>query len=110
VREGNANSSVSISVLSLGGDQPIVAQLSSHSVTVTGAATVGVGATVSFTAVVKDADGVVVTPNGELRWATNAPAIATVNGAGDVTGVKAGSAVIMATYRGVGHSVTITVQ
>jgi hypothetical protein len=109
VREGAANPSVSISVLSLGGDQPIVAQLSTHSVTVTGAASVAVGASVSFTAVVKDADGNVVTPNGELRWATNAPAIATVSASGDVTGVKVGSAAIMATYRGVGHSVAISV-
>jgi Bacterial Ig-like domain (group 2) len=109
VREGNANTSVSISVLSLGGDQPIVAQLSTHTVTVTGAASVVVGASVAFAAVVKDADGNVVLPNGELKWATNNPAIATVSASGDVTGVKIGSATIMATYRGVGHSAAINV-
>jgi hypothetical protein len=110
VREGASNPSVSISVLSLGGEQPITVQLSTHTVTVTGVATVAVGATATFTAVVHDVDGSVVTPNGELKWATDAPAIATVDGSGVVTGVKVGGpAKIMATYRGVGHAVSIDV-
>lgn len=112
VREGASNPSISISVLSLGGAQPITVQLSSHSVTVTpvGPLTVAVGSTLGLTATVRDADGNTVIPAaGELQWATNAPAFATVSAAGVVAGSKAGSAKIMATYLAVGASVDVTV-
>lgn len=114
VREGASNPSISISVLSLGGAQPITVQLSSHSVTVTpvGPLTVAVASTLGLTATVRDVDGIEVIPGaGELQWATDAPAFASVSASGVVTGVKARSETvkIMATYLAVGASVDVTV-
>jgi hypothetical protein len=114
IREGASNPSISISVLSLGGAQPITVQLSSHSVTVTagGPLTVAVGGTLGLTATVRDADGVEVIPGaGELQWATDAPAFASVSASGVVTGVMARSETvkIMATYLAVGGSINVTV-
>jgi uncharacterized protein YjdB len=101
-------------VLSLGGAQPITVQLSSHSVTVTpvGPLSVAVGGTLGLTATVRNADGVEEIPGaGELQWATDAPAFATVSAAGVVTGVMARTEPIkiMATYLAVGGSATVTV-
>ena len=115
VMPGRGNPSVTIAVLSLGGDQPIVAHLTSHSVTVAlaagSAANVAVGATTTLVATIKDADDNDIIPGpGELVWATSAPAIAGVDGNGVVTGVLAGTATIGASYRGAGGSFTVTVQ
>jgi hypothetical protein len=112
IREGASNPAISISVLSLGGAQPISVQLSSHTVTVTPVTvlTVAVGSTIELRAAILDVDGNPVTPGaGELQWATDAPAFASVSATGVVTGQKAGSAKIMATYLAVGASVAVTV-
>jgi uncharacterized protein YjdB len=88
------------------------AQTGNTSVTVTAArvdvtpnaATVEVGATVSLSSVVRDADGAAI-PNVPVSWESNNIATATVNPAtGAVTGVAAGPATI--TARGGGASGT----
>jgi uncharacterized protein YjdB len=112
ISEGSNNPAISISVLSLGGGQTITVTLSSHSIEVTPlTATVAVGGTVNLSATIRDASGAIVTPAaGELQWATNSPAVASVSADGVVTGVMVGSATIMATYRAVGAAAAITVS
>jgi hypothetical protein len=110
VREGASNPPVTIFVRSLIGDQDVIARLSAHTVTVTPSiATLAPAGTITLTATVRDADGNTVGASAELRWATTAPAVATVSTDGVVTGVVPGSANIVATYRGEGASATVTV-
>ncbi len=80
------------------------------SVTVTPAATpLSAGATVQLTAVPKDANG---TPlSGRIiTWSSNAPAFATVDGSGLVSGKSPGAATITATSEGKSGSGDVTVS
>src|ERR1044071_2526162 len=79
------------------------------SVTVTPAtASVGVGQAVGLVATPKDANGNALSGR-VVTWASSAPAVATVNGSGLVTGLAAGAATITATSEGQSGSAAITV-
>lgn len=71
-------------------------------------ASVSVGATVSLTATVKDAQGNVMTGQS-ITWSTNNAAAATVNSNGVVSGIAAGSATVTATCAGKTGSSSVTV-
>jgi uncharacterized protein YjdB len=71
-------------------------------------ASVMVGATTALTATVKDQNGSVMSGQ-TVAWSTNNPGVATVSGAGVVTGAGAGSATITATCAGKSGTATITV-
>ncbi len=103
------NAPAQLRLIPVTGSQPITVTVGSYSLTVApGAATVAVGATTQFTAVVKDAAGVTVaTP---VKWATGNPAIATVDSlTGLVRGVLSGATSITATALGVAAAATVTV-
>lgn len=71
-------------------------------------ATVGVGQSASYSAVLKDVTGIVL--NGRVvTWSTSDAAIATVSGTGVATGVAVGTATITATSEGRSGSATLTV-
>ncbi len=70
---------------------------------------VGVGKTAPLTATPKSQNGTVL-PNRTITYASGNTAIATVNDAGVVTGVAAGSAQITATSEGKSGSVSLTVS
>jgi hypothetical protein len=79
------------------------------SVTVTPAtASVAVGQTVQLAATPKDASGNALAGR-VVTWASSAPAMATVNASGLVTGVAAGAATITATSEGQSGTAPITV-
>jgi uncharacterized protein YjdB len=71
-------------------------------------ASVAVGSTVQLTAATKDANGNVLTGR-TITWSSSVTSIASVNGAGLVTGAAAGSATITATSEGKSGTSAITV-
>jgi uncharacterized protein YjdB len=73
------------------------------------AATILVGASQGLTAVTKSAAGAPL-PGRSVSWSSLAPAVATVNGSGLVTGVSQGVAEVTATSEGVSDTATVTVQ
>ena len=74
-------------------------------------ATLNVGQTVDFTATANWSNGTSTTPyDANVTWTTNAPTVATVNAAGLVTAVAAGSAVLTASANGRSITATITVS
>ena len=72
-------------------------------------ASVLVGATAQLAATVRDAAGTTLTGRA-VTWATSAAGVATVSGAGLVTGVAAGTATVTATSEGRSGTATITVS
>lgn len=101
------NDPIQITILPLAGDQPIQVVIATLAITITpSAATIAVGETVALAAEVRDPDGLVA---ATVNWASLAPAIATVDADGIVTGHAPGDAQIVATYAGVGGSAEITV-
>ncbi|HET9708229.1 MAG TPA: Ig-like domain-containing protein [Gemmatimonadales bacterium] len=79
------------------------------SVTVSPASTsILVGATQAFSAVLKDANGTVVT--GPVTWSSSAPTIAGISLSGVVTGLLAGTSTITATSGGVSGTASVTVN
>src|SRR5712691_8778444 len=72
-------------------------------------ASMPVGQTVSLTATPKDSAGSALIGR-PVTWASNAPAVATVDGNGVVTGMVAGPATITATSEGQSGSAAITVS
>src|SRR5881628_1647026 len=79
------------------------------SVSVTPAtATIGVGQTAQYAAITRDAFG---NPLGgrTVIWSSSNPAVATVNGAGQATGVAVGAATLTATSEGKSGTAAITV-
>jgi trimeric autotransporter adhesin len=66
------------------------------------------GATVSLTATVKDANGTTVT-NRVVTWKSTNEAIALVSSTGNVTGLKAGTAMVIATSESKADTATVTV-
>ena len=73
-----------------------------------GTPTVTAGRTVQLAAVLKDAQGAVLTGR-VVTWKTDAEGVARVNGSGLVTAVAAGSGAITATSEGVSGKTTVTV-
>ncbi len=73
--------------------------------------TLNVGQTADFTATANWSNGTSTTPyDANVTWATNTPSVATVNAAGVVTAVAAGSAVLTATANGLNTTAAITVS
>ena len=99
---------VSITLRPLTGDLPITVTLGSRTVAVTPtAATLAAADTVRLAAAITDWNGSQV--SGTIRWATHDPGIATVDSAGLVTAVHAGSTTVTATFSGAAGRATITV-
>ena len=99
---GNVSTAVSVTVT--GCPLPVAA------VTVTPpTATIGVGQTAQYAAITRDAFG---NPLGgrTVTWSSSNPAVATVNGAGQATGVAVGAATITATSEGKSGTAAITVS
>jgi uncharacterized protein YjdB len=71
-------------------------------------ATIGVGQTATYSAVLRDAGGLVLTGR-VISWWTSNTAIATVDAAGVATGVALGTATITATSEGRTGTATLTV-
>ena len=71
-------------------------------------ANVGVGATTTLSATLKDANGNVLTGR-TITWSSGTPGVATVSATGVVTGVTLGTASITATSEGKSASAAITV-
>ena len=98
---GNVSTAVSVSVT--GCPLPVA------SVSVTPAtATIGVGQTAQYAAITRDAFG---NPLGgrTVTWSSSNPAVATVNGAGQATGVAVGAATLTATSEGKSGTAALTV-
>lgn len=73
--------------------------------------TLNVGQTADFTATANWSDGTSTTPyDSSVTWTTNLPNVATVNAAGVVTAVAAGSAVLTANANGFNTTAAITVS
>ena len=87
---------------------PQAAAVASVSVTLS-ATSLLPSATSTATAVVKDVRGVVLTGR-TIAWTSSASSVATVDGAGGVTAVGAGSATITATCEGQSGAATLTVS
>src|SRR6184192_7045 len=98
---GNVSTAASVTVT--GGPLPVA------SVSVTPAtATIGVGQTAQYAAITRDAFG---NPLGgrTVTWSSSNPAVATVNGAGQATGVAVGAATLTATSEGKSGTAAILV-
>src|SRR5881409_2775585 len=98
---GNVSTAVSVTVT--GCPLPVA------SVSVTPAtATIGVGQTAQYAAITRDAFG---NPLGgrTVTWSSSNPAVATVNGAGQATGVAVGAATLTATSEGKSGTAALTV-
>ena len=73
--------------------------------------TLNIGQTADFTATANWSDGTSTTPyDSSVTWTTNLPSVATVNAAGVVTAVAAGSAVLTANANGLNTTAAITVS
>jgi hypothetical protein len=107
-----SNPTLSITLTPLAGAQPITVTFSSFVIGVSPAtASIAVAATTSLAATVSYGGGAPIPiPPGDIKWATAHPAVARVSSGGVVTGVAAGTAMIMATYNGVGAAATVTVR
>lgn len=100
------NAPLTITLLPLQGDQPIVVQFGTTLVVVTPAtATAAVGDTLRLGATITDVDGNPVT--GRVRWATLDPRRALVDTLGLVTVRDTGVVQVIATYGTVGGSSTL---
>lgn len=105
------NPTVHITLRPRQGDQPIEIVVGSFAITVQPAeASLAEGATLQMEATVTDGEGRVVGGADDVVWATDAPAVATVNAAGLVTARQAGNARIIASFGGVAAAGEITVQ
>lgn len=102
------NPTVTIVLAPLPGEQPITVVLGEFSVDVQpDAATVAVGETAQLTVTIIDSEDRVI--DADAVWATDAPAVATVDQTGLVTGVMEGTARIVASFAGVADLSDLTV-
>ena len=107
---GAGTATVSATCEGVTGTAPVsVSIIAVASVTVTPSpATVTTGGTVTLAAIVKDANGNVLTGR-VVAWSTSNPGVATVSSTGVVTGVAAGTVTITATSEGKSGTSTVTV-
>ena len=77
------------------------------SIAVSGGPSVAVGATLQLTATPRDQNGNAIAAT--IAWVSGSPSVATVNAAGTVTGVAAGTATITASSGSVSTQTTVTV-
>jgi hypothetical protein len=118
IRPGD-NPGVAIVLLPLAGNQPVTASLGTFTVTVTPnpmVVTIGATNAMTLTAVVRDKDNVIVpVAAGDLRWASTNPALfsaarhSTDADKGVVTGIRAGSGEVIATFNGFAGAAVVTV-
>lgn len=102
------NPTITIVLAPLPGEQPITVVLGEFLVDVQpDAATVAVDETVQLTVTITDSEGNTV--DADATWATDAPAVATVDEMGLVTGVTEGGARIVASFAGVADLSDVTV-
>lgn len=110
VRPGQ-NSPLQVQLRARSGQVPIDVSFGAFSVIVGPSSAVidlATAPTTQLQAQVLDVDGQeILSP--DIQWATDAPAVATVDASGQVTGHLAGSATIVATYEGVAGMNAITV-
>lgn len=105
----------SVEITAAAGSKQAKAQLdvqdAAAAITISGAPSgnkpVTVGGTLQLTAVVTDADGNVL--DRKVSWSSSAPAIATVDATGLVTGVAAGNATITASFQQLSASLAVRV-
>lgn len=102
-----SNATVALVLTPLTGQAPINATLGTVSVSVLPSApSIAVNGTVQLNATLT-ANGSPI--SGTVLWATTNPGIATVSSTGLVTGVRAGTTNVVATFQGVAGASTITV-
>ena len=102
------NPTLSVLLRPLTGDVPITVTLGSVTVAVAPAnITIAAGDTTRLTASITDFDGTPV--SAAVSWATLAPGVATVDTAGLVKGVSAGTTKVSATYKGATGRATVNV-
>ena len=107
VRRG-ANAAVVISMIPRAGEIPITVQVGSVRIALSQTtATLAVGTAMPFTATIIAADEQPV--DGTPVWATTAPEIVSISRDGMVTGLRQGTAQIVATFAGVAAVATIEV-
>ena len=100
---------LAITLSALTGTTTVTVTIGAVTVAMTpGAATLAVGATTTYSATASD-NGVPVA-NPAITWASSVPTIASVSATGVVTGHAAGTARIVASFRGVAAGAEITVQ
>jgi hypothetical protein len=102
------NATITITLQPLTGDLPITATLGSRRVAVTPSArTLAPNDTAHLSAAITDWNGSPVV--GTVKWATHDPGVATVDNAGIVTAVHAGTTTVTGTFSGAAGRATITV-
>ena len=69
-----------------------------------------VGETQAFTAIGVLTDGTRADLTGQVTWASSAPTVATITGAGEATGVTGGATTISATTAGITGSTTLSIE
>ena len=84
--------------------------LTLSSISLSGPATLAVGATGQFTATGTYSDGSSRTLGSSASWSSSAPSIATVDAMGKVTAVAPGPATISATLNGISGAASLTVS
>ena len=103
-----SNETISAVLTPLTDDVSITVTLGRYVVTVTPSPdTLAIGRTVQLTASITEWNGNPTT--GTVRWGTNDPAVARVDGSGLATAVGAGTAAIVATFRGAAGAAAVTV-
>ena len=108
VRPG-ANAALTIHLLPKSGDQPIVVSIGDYTVTVAPATvSLAAGETARLTATVTDPSGAAVA-SPAVAWGSLNPVVASVDAAGLVTGLVAGTTTIVASVQGSAASATVTV-
>ncbi len=106
--DGAVSAFLAFTLISCGGNSVAVAPVASVTVTPP-IDTLPVGGTVQLTATVQDPSGSGLTGRA-ITWASSKASVATVSGAGLVTGITAGTANITATSEGIVGTAAVTVQ
>ena len=103
------NATITVVLQPLTGNLPITVSLGSQTVTVTPSALLLAARDTSrLSGSITDWNGHAVV--GSVRWATSDPSVATFDSSGLVTGVRAGSTIVVATFQGAGGHATVTVH
>lgn len=101
--------SLSLTLTALTSTPTVTATVGALTVNLTpGATTLPVGGTSAYSATVTENGTAVANP--QITWASSVPTIASVSATGTVTAHAPGTTRIVATFRGVAASVTLTVQ
>lgn len=103
------NPTLSLVLQPLNGGVPIVITFASYLISLSPLANaITIGDTLRFRAVVADGSGDTVRA-ARVQWGSSNPALAAIDTAGLVTGLQAGTVMIVATYEGAGAARSLTV-